>query len=244
VDLVIEEPERLLFLEVQLQPDARKHWSWPAYLAVARQKYQKPVNLVVLAGNPRTERWARSRLELGHGFCLRPLVLGPATLPLRSLLDRTLERLSLGTILHSSRREGRRLMDAMLPWLRLDAPEDRTYLDLATYHLIRAGLLPTGDPMKAPFPPRMQFVTDMLRRLELAKEEGLSEGIEKGMEKGIGRGRAEGEALALLTILRSRNLPVSPELSHRITGCTDTDQLTRWLERSITVTSPEQLLED
>ncbi|HNC98672.1 MAG TPA: hypothetical protein PKW90_21245, partial [Myxococcota bacterium] len=192
VDLVVEEPGRLLFLEVQLQPDTKKHWSWPAYLAVARQKYQKPVSLVVLAGNVRTERWARQRLELGHGFSLRPLVLGPATLPLRSLLDRTLERLSLGTILHSSRHGGKRLLQAALPWLRLDAPGERTYLDLTAYHLHRAGLLPPGALMKAPFPPRMQFVTDILRMQEVAKEEGLAEGM--------GRGRAEGEALALLTV--------------------------------------------
>lgn len=90
--------------------------------------------------------------------------------------------------------------------------------------------------MKAPFPPRMQFVTDILRMQEVAKEEGLAEGM--------GRGRAEGEALALLTVLRSRNLPLSPELRDRIIGCTDTGQLTHWLERSLTITAADQLFED
>jgi hypothetical protein len=42
-------------------------------------------------------------------------------------------------------------------------------------------------------------------------------------------------------VLRSRGLKVSAAARKRITGCTDTAQLTTWLQRAVTVRRVEDL---
>ncbi len=55
-------------------------------------------------------------------------------------------------------------------------------------------------------------------------------------------GRAEAKADDVLRVLRVRGLDVPDEIRERITGCSDLDQLDRWLEQAITADSVHELI--
>ena len=65
---------------------------------------------------------------------------------------------------------------------------------------------------------------------------------QQGLTEGEVRGRAVGRADALLLVLRSRGVEVSPELEQRILACSDPALLAAWLQRVATVTSAAELL--
>ncbi|MFG2021472.1 hypothetical protein [Actinomadura geliboluensis] len=56
-------------------------------------------------------------------------------------------------------------------------------------------------------------------------------------------GRTEGEAKALLVVLEGRRIAVPDEVRRRVMGCTDSDQLERWLKRAAVVDRAEDLLD-
>jgi hypothetical protein len=60
--------------------------------------------------------------------------------------------------------------------------------------------------------------------------------------QGEEKGRAEGEARALLAVLEARGLAVSEAQRARILGCTDVEQLERWVRRAVTVKTTGSLL--
>jgi hypothetical protein len=63
----------------------------------------------------------------------------------------------------------------------------------------------------------------------------------KGVAAGKVEGKAEGEATAILTVLRTRGLQVPAAVRERIMSCADTDELSRLLERAVTVGSADDL---
>jgi hypothetical protein len=54
---------------------------------------------------------------------------------------------------------------------------------------------------------------------------------------------AEGEAKSVLLVLKARGLAVPDHVHERITGCSDTDQLERWIQRAATIDHAEQLFD-
>ncbi|QXJ23212.1 hypothetical protein AGRA3207_004341 [Actinomadura graeca] len=52
---------------------------------------------------------------------------------------------------------------------------------------------------------------------------------------------AGGEARAVLLLLGVRGIPVSDDVRDRINGCTDIDQLDRWLKRAAAAKTAEEL---
>ncbi|MFF5568228.1 hypothetical protein ACFY7Z_24930 [Streptomyces sp. NPDC012623] len=74
--------------------------------------------------------------------------------------------------------------------------------------------------------------------------EGKAEGRQEGREEGKEEGRAKGQAVSILRVLGRRHVFVSEEVHERITGCTDSDTLSHWLDRSLTVTEAEALFTD
>lgn len=62
-----------------------------------------------------------------------------------------------------------------------------------------------------------------------------------GREEGREVGLAEGEARAVLAVLETRAIEVTPAARERITGCTDTAQLTEWVRCSVTAATVEEL---
>lgn len=64
---------------------------------------------------------------------------------------------------------------------------------------------------------------------------------ERAMALGKVEGKAEGKAESVLLILQARGLVIDPEIHSRITECRDIATLERWLIRSTTITSVDQL---
>jgi hypothetical protein len=52
----------------------------------------------------------------------------------------------------------------------------------------------------------------------------------------------QAQAEAVLLVLRTRGMPVSPELEQRIRGCADLDLLALWLQRAVTAPSAAEAL--
>ncbi len=66
----------------------------------------------------------------------------------------------------------------------------------------------------------------------------------KGKVKGKAEGEAKGKAEAIVTVLAGRGLHPSDAVCRLILGTTDLATLERWLLRAVTVTSPEEVVED
>ena len=71
-----------LVLEVQRDKDPDKEYSWPVYVTVVRAKKRCPTVVLVVAPDAEVATWAAQPIDLGLGFgTLRPVVLGPASVP-------------------------------------------------------------------------------------------------------------------------------------------------------------------
>ncbi len=68
-------------LDVQLQEDERKRFTWPIYAVNARGKHECPFVLVAVTPDPSTARWAAKTIELGGGRTWAPFVVGPVGIP-------------------------------------------------------------------------------------------------------------------------------------------------------------------
>jgi hypothetical protein len=65
--------------------------------------------------------------------------------------------------------------------------------------------------------------------------------IRESIQKGETTGEARGQARSVLGVLETRGIPVSNVHRERILGCSDTEMLTTWLKRSVTITSADEL---
>lgn len=63
----------------------------------------------------------------------------------------------------------------------------------------------------------------------------------EGEATGRAEGEVRGEAKALLRVLERRGVVLSEGQRATIEGCRDLEQLERWLDRALTVTSGEEL---
>ncbi|MFB4304226.1 hypothetical protein [Actinomadura sp. NTSP31] len=54
---------------------------------------------------------------------------------------------------------------------------------------------------------------------------------------------AEGEADAVLSVLETRGLAVPNDIRDKVAGCTDIDQLKRWVRRAVVIDHAEQLFD-
>jgi hypothetical protein len=70
-----------LIVEVQLGRDARKHFTWPAYVANLRARWRCPVCLLVVCADPCVAGWASQWIQLGGANVFAPQVIGPHEVP-------------------------------------------------------------------------------------------------------------------------------------------------------------------
>ena len=73
-------------------------------------------------------------------------------------------------------------------------------------------------------------------------ERGRAEGEAKGKAEGKAEGEAKGKVDAVLKILTRRGLTPSADQRRRIIACTDLATLDRWLDRSLSASSVDELL--
>ncbi|MFF0524025.1 hypothetical protein ACFYTC_35450 [Actinomadura nitritigenes] len=61
--------------------------------------------------------------------------------------------------------------------------------------------------------------------------------------EGRAEGRAEGEADAVLSVLETRGITVPNDIRDKVTGCTDIDQLKRWVRRAVVIDHAKELFD-
>ncbi|WP_162890326.1 hypothetical protein [Streptomyces olivoreticuli] len=92
-------------------------------------------------------------------------------------------------------------------------------------------------PIRTYFPGRGTMI-------EQALLEGEAKGRAEGRAEGLVEGRAEGRRLAVVRVLRTRDIDISLEARERIFSCTDLDALERWLDRAFIVATAEELFSE
>jgi hypothetical protein len=81
------------------------------------------------------------------------------------------------------------------------------------------------------------------QRAREERNQGRQEGLQEGRQEGLQEGEAKGTAAAILLVLKTRGVAVSPEIGQRIAACTDPAVLSRWLERAVTAQSAAEIVE-
>ena len=233
-DLVVmlEGPEGKLavVVEVQLDRDDRKHWSWPAYLAELRAREKCAVLLLVVTPEAAVAEWAARRVELGPGSVMTPWVLGPKEIP--ATLELTAAQQSpelavLSVVAHGAAANAVELATVALQSVGgLDDDRARTYLDLVLAALSEAARRALEDLMQNGY----EYQSDFAKKY-----------VAQGRAEGEAAGEAKGEARAVLAVLRSREVVVDAAAEKRITACADLAELDRWIARAAKVARVEEL---
>ena len=225
--LIDGKPVLGIVVEVQLQPDDQKRYSWPAYVAGLRARFRCPCCLLVVTVDVGTARWASAPIELGPGSALSPFVLGPDGVPVISDLEKAKNYPELAVMSVMAHGRGDVQTAVKLATLAaqaaqgLDADMQALYLDL-----IESAL---GEAARKAF--------EMIP--ETYKFQGPT--YLKAHAEGLAEGRTEGEATALLSFLEARGLAPNEDQCQRILGCTDLDQLNSWVRKAATIVDVEEL---
>lgn len=252
-DLVVEfadavgPPQLSAVVEIQLNKDEDKLYTWPVYLVVDHSRRRCETILVVIAPDPAVAAWARRPIRIGPGNELRVHVIGPAEIPIITDSEAAAanpQLAVLSALAHANSPE------VGLPVLRtavaaldaFDNPDATLYLHLIHRALARPMRLALKEElMLSDRYPNVriedldlpEFVADLFKR---GKAEGRAEGEVSG--------KAEGKAELLLKILDHRGVALTPEQRVLITGCHDPQRVEAWADRAFKVLTADELLAD
>jgi hypothetical protein len=242
VDLVDSTNKPVLgtIFEVQLQPDARKRFTWPLYAAAARALHECPFVVTVVTADPATTRWASQPIDLGGGNVFRPHVIGPESIPRvtdHDLASREPQLAVLSVLAH-----GGGDVETAVPIGRaaihaaLLLPEEQRLL----YSILIEQALSEAARKALEMEPQIEkFFSEAHRR---SYAEGEAKGEAKGEARGEARGEAKGKAEALLMFLKRRGMTITDDQQQRIVTCTDLATIDHWLDRAFSVASVDELL--
>lgn len=223
-------PVLAVIVEIQLNRDPAKRWTWPIYLAGLRGRLRCPAVLLVVCLDPTVARWCAIPIELGPGATLAPLVLGPQLVPVvtdPAHAARAPELAVLSAIAHGGDPARGLVLDALLGAFAAVAPDRAAlYCDIVLAALPAAA----GRYLEALVTATYEYQSEFARGY-----------VAEGRAEGEAAGRAEGEARAVLAVLEARGVDVADEVRARITGCSDLDQLDAWVRRAATAASAQDL---
>ncbi|RKS77103.1 hypothetical protein BZB76_2476 [Actinomadura pelletieri DSM 43383] len=211
-----------IIVESQLRYDGHKALSWPAYLASLRLRHKCPVTLLVICPNQSTARACEAPIRMGHpGWVLKPLTFYPGMLPPITDVEaarKVPELAALSAPHYADGPDGEAVLDAAAVALGFGMdPAYRMY-----YDVMRAQLSDAAREL-------------MEKTVDLKNYEWQSKWAKTHI--------AEGEAKAILLVLEGRGVEVPNDVRERVTGCTDTEQLERWVRRAGVVDKAEDLLD-
>ncbi len=257
----------IVILEVQRRADPEKPRAWIQMVASALGRHAVRVVLVVLTFDEATASWARQPRDEG-ALVLRPIVLGPRDLPHLASIDYAREHLLLAVLVALARSaevagRGPRGLTAEAEADVLRAAEAVTELTDPRLRQRLASLIEGAAPAEIRANILRLLEERGMRSLEIIREEGRNEGRVEGRAEGRNEGRAEGrnegrnegraegraegevrgEARTLLKLLRLRGFAVDDATAERVLGTTDVSVLDRWVERSLSARSLQEVLE-
>jgi hypothetical protein len=220
-------PVLAIVVEVQLDRDDDKLYSWPAYGALARSQFACPSVVLVFAPRQAVATWAHKPIAHGPGSVYQPLVVGPGAVPVVRDVEEARNAPELA-VLSATAHGADPAVGAEVAFAAAVAsaglPEDR-----ATLYWDQVLVSLNGATRAA---------------LEKMMSTGNYEYQSDFAKKYVAQGEAKGEAKALLRVLAARKLSITDEQQQRILACTDLGVLDRWLERAVTAPSTDDVLAD
>jgi hypothetical protein len=227
-------------VEVQLRPKKQKRFSWPLYAVGARARERCPFVVLVVTPSAATARWAARPIELGGGNQYRPLVVGPDGVPKLTDHARARREPQLAVLSVMAHGRGKVTTATAIGVAAVKAvsrlPEEQRLLYSL---LIEANLSEAARKAIEMQPGLGKYFSEKQRR---NYERGRAEGKAEGEAKGKAEGEAKGKADAVVKILMRRGLTLSADQQRRIVACTDLATLDRWLDRSLSASSVDELL--
>jgi len=229
-DVVVKlsgDAEMTVIIEAQLQPDPTKPFSWPVYVAVAQSQRRGKVALLVLTLDESTARWAARPVAVGITGTLRPVVIGPKSLPVVTELSQAIENPEiavLSALAHGRRKVGAQVGRVAAEAARsLDAERRRLYTDLILQHLNGAARRALETLMIKDWQPESEFLRAIDARQEAAIEA-------RGEARGEARAEARGVRRVLAKLLKLKFGPLPAEVTLRVENA-KLDELNVWSDR-------------
>ncbi|MDC0669615.1 hypothetical protein [Nannocystis radixulma] len=231
-----DRPDEALVVEVQVERDARKRYTWPVYVAGLRARLGCPVTLVVVSLDPEVARWCAEPIDLGRRRgTVHPWVLGPEAVPVVTDTEqaRALPELAvLSVAAHADEPGAEHIALAALAAARdLDDQRGILYPDFVVALLGRVARTALEQLIMAN--ERWEPLSDMFRKPWL-------EGIAEGEAKGIAKGKAD----LLLKLLQLKGFTLAADQRQRVLDCQDEALLDRWAGRVLTATRPDDVFAD
>jgi hypothetical protein len=227
-ELLVEDEgsKYIVVVEAQTDPDDKKSWSWPYYIAYLRARYECPVILLVVCTKSATERWARAEITGGLGDLICMRVIGFA---------------AFSALTHSRTGPAREILGVLAEALGSTDAKNGQFLA----ELVEAGLDGTSSyevwrdlMITNDYPHVSQWRAQ-------ATQQGIEQGIERGIERGIGLGVELGSIQTrkndIFRTLARRKIGVPKAERKRIEGCTDMGTLEVWLDRSYVIDEISEL---
>lgn len=248
----------VLVVEIQLGVDEEKRWSWPLYLALARNQHRCPARLVVISLKATIAAWVHD-VTHDSGMSLHPVVLLPEQLGVpddddnRPLLA---ERLILAAIAHRDTPDSLRIVrQAPRALLELDEATRDRYLDMLLHFLTpgaRAILEALMFEDHIPSHPAlvrlaMRKLAPMIQQqVEQELEQRIEERVRKaaeaqGLTIGQALGEAQGRTHALQGVLRQLLAAQGIPANDAALESADLDTLNAWVTDLVRGTVPEAL---
>lgn len=224
--------------------------SWTYYLSYLHASYRMPPVLLIVCGDRHTANWAARHLDAGPkawtSLTMRPIVLGPDTVPLLKTRDEVagdIPMTVLSAILHQSEPDVPDTLEALSATLRdlheRDATAADRYIELTAQGLATS---PHAAYWRALVHTDTSFFVSPLA--EELREEGRVQGREEGHGKGREAGKAAGIAMAVLRILHRRDIPFTHTERGKVFSCTDLRVLEQWFDRAITATTTADVFDE
>ena len=236
--------ELALVIEVQLQQDQDKKWSWPAYLTLTRARQRCPAAVLVLTLDPSTARWAAEPISLGPDAMMRPIVMGPAQVPLvtdPAQAQASPELAVLSVIAHGGEPEvvevGRVAIDAIA---NVDESRKRLYTDLIFSKVAPEFSRILKEYAVENWEPKSEFLRELNAK---ARAEALVEGEAIGESRGVAIGEVRILRSNVGELLRHRFGALSPEHEARLQSASF-DTLQGWFKGALTAPSIDAALQE
>jgi hypothetical protein len=228
--LVDGRPVLGIVVEVQLQRDDRKPFTWPVYVAGLRARLACDTCVLVVTPSESVATWARTPIVLGPGSRFEPFVVGPSAVPIASdaaEATRDPELAVLSAMAHGKAEVGASVALAALAAVAgLDEERGLLYWDLLLLSLSEAARAALEELMDA------------------GNYEYQSDFAKTHRAQGKAEGWVAGEATAVLTFLDARGIAVTAEHKSRILACSDLAVLERWIRKAVSVTTADELFVD
>jgi len=205
----------VLVIEIQLDRDKDKRFSWPYYVCAARARLRCPASVLVVTLDAAVAGWCAEPIPLGRGgSVVCPLVFGPQHIPRITDVDqaRALPELAvLSSVAHGQDASGGDIgAAALLACATLDNARAALYADVIMSSLSEAARRSLENLMN-------------LQNYEYQSEFA---------RKYVAQGRAEGDRATLRRLLAQRFGELPGEVVERIEQA-ESDDLERWLDRVI-----------